>query len=588
MMPDTQSNRSAGTAPIIAGRYELEKRTGEGALFDVARATDRESGRIVAVKILKQALARDRRYAARLVAEAKATEILTDSRVARVLDAGQDVGTVCVISEFVEGTSLRDRIRRTAPMPVSVAVDIAVEIAGAIAAAHAKGIVHGDLRPENVLITPSGGVKVTDFGLVHAIAASPDIQMNSVLRWVQCASPEATAEAPVSPASDIYSLGCILYEMLSGVSVFPGENAIVVALKHSKDAPRMVDVVNPSVPRSLAEVVMRCLEKDPAARYPDGEALLADLKQIQNASRYNKPLDFTPSQVLKPVTHVPQPEIPYEEDDELPRYQVIIRNLMLMLIGVGIVAICVFFYNALTPTPPVIVPGVIGQNLDDARRAIEGVGLQVVTKELYNQRPVGEVLNQDPEPNASVKAPRHVTLVVSKGPKLSLVPALTEMTYERAAELAAQAGLIVKKSQKFSDDVPKDNVIEQSPAATELVSPGATVRLTVSKGPEPAPPPPAPDTFYSGTGAPPSDVPGTPVAPTGRPRSFKVSFQIPSTGYEDPVEVQLVVIDDRGENTIADEQHHLSEVVTKQVDTVGDRVRLRVYLDNKLYSEEVK
>lgn len=586
-MPDTQSNRVAGASPIIAGRYELEARIGEGALFDVARAKDRDSGRTVAVKILKPSLAKDRRYAARLVAEAKATELLTDSRIARVIDAGQDSGTVCVISEYVEGSTLRDRIRRTAPMPVAVAVDIAVEIAGAVASAHSQGVVHGDLRPENVIVTSTGGVKVTDFGLVHAIASSPDIQMNSVLRWVQCASPEATAEAPVTPASDVYSLGCILYEMLSGVSVFSGGNAIVVALKHSKDVPRAVDVVNPSVPRSLADIVMRCLEKDPAARYADGAGLLADLRRIQDASRYNKPLDFTPSQVLKPVTHVQRTEIPYEEDDQLPRYQVIIRNIMLMLIGVGLVAICVFFYNALTPTPPVLVPGVIGQNVDDARRAIESVGLKATLKELNSPRPAGEVLNQEPEPNSSVKVPRQVTLVVSKGPKLSVVPPLTEMTYERAAELAAQAGLAVKKTQRFSDDVPKGNVIEQAPQASDQVTPHSTVTLTVSKGPEPLPPP-APDTYYPGTGAPPPEAPGAPIAPTGRPRSFKVSFQIPTTGYDDPVEVQLVVMDDRGENTVADEQHRLGEVITKQVDTVGDRVKLRVYLNSKLYSEETK
>jgi serine/threonine-protein kinase len=587
-MPDTQSNRAAGASPIIAGRYQLEQRTGEGALFDVARATDRESGRTVAVKILKSALAKDRRYAARLVAEAQATQVLTDSRIAHVLDAGQDGGTVCVIAEFVEGTSLRERIRRTAPMPVAVAVDLAVEIAGAVASAHAKGIVHGDLRPENVLITPDGDVKVTDFGLAHAIAASPDIQMNSVLRWVQCASPEAAAETPVTPASDVYSLGCILYEMLTGVAVFPGENAIVVALKHSKDAPRMVDVVNPSIPRSLAGVVMRCLEKNPGARYENADALLGALKQIQDASRYNKPLDFTPSQVLKPVTHIQRTEIPYEDEDELPRYQVIIRNIMLMLIGVGIVAICVFLRNVLTPPPSVSVPAVIGQSVDDARRTIEGLGLQVTVKELNNQRPAGEVLNQDPEPNATVKAPRQVMLVVSKGPKMAIVPPLTEMTYERAAELAAQAGLTPKKTVKYSDDVPKGNVIDQTPPAADQVLPGSTVKLTVSKGPEPPPPPAPVETLYPGAGAPPTDTTGAPAAPTGRQRSFKVSFQIPSSGYDEPVEVQLVVIDDRGENTIADEQHHLGEVVTKQVDTVGDRVRLRVYLNSKLYSEEIK
>lgn len=578
-------------APVIAGRYELEQRLGEGALFDVARARDRETGRIVAVKILKTAISRDRRYAARLVAEAKATEPLENAHIARVLDSGQDDGSVCIVTEYVPGANLRDRIRRTAPMPVAVAVDIAVEIAEALAAAHTRGIVHGDLRPENVLLTQQGNVKVADFGLSRAMAASLDLQQNSMLRWVQCASWEAAEGEMPTPASDAYSLGCILYEMLTGSPVFPGENAIVVALKHAKDEPRPVDDVNPSVPQPLAEFVMRCLQKEPNARYADGAAMLADLRRIQDALRYNKPLDFTPTQVLKPVTHTKRPERKEEYyDDGDPKIVVIMRALILMLIGAGVVAVCVFLYNLLQPQKDIIVPEVIGRDKTEAQQILLDKGLQSNLSIRESQRPAGEVLNQDPEPNQSVKPNRTIILFVSKGPRMATVPALTEMSIDRAREIAAGAGLAVKKTrEKNSDDVQKGYVLDQDPPAAEQVSPGSTVKVTVSLGPEPPPiPVPPPDTLYPDTGTVPGTANGSPGGPSGRPRSFKISFQIPAAGYEEPVEVQLVILDERGTTTVADEQHQLGEVVTKNVDTVGERVHIRVFLNGKLYSEEVK
>ncbi|HEY3412434.1 MAG TPA: protein kinase [Armatimonadota bacterium] len=590
-MSDSSTTGSKNDAPLIAGRYELEQRVGEGALFDVARARDRETGRTVAVKILKSALARDRRFAARLVAEAKATESLIDSHVARVFDSGLDDGSVCIVTEFVPGANLRDRIRRTAPMPVAVAVDIAVEIAEALAAAHAAGIVHGDLRPENVLLTQQSFVKVADFGLSRAISASPDLEQNSLLRWVQCASWEAAEGQIPTPASDTYSLGCILYEMLTGAPVFPGDNAIVVALKHAKDTPRPIDAVNPSVPKPLADLVMRCLEKEPGARYAEGAAMLADLRRIQDALRYNKPLDFTPAQVLKPVTHTKRPERTEDYyDDGDPKIVVILRALILMLIGAGLVAVCVLLYNALQPQKEIVVPDVIGKDKGEAQQILLDKGLQSNLKMTENRRHAGEVVNQDPEPNGTVRPNRTILLLVSKGPRMTTVPALTEMSIDRAREIAAAANLAVKKTAlKHSEDIQKDYVMDQDPPAAEQVAPGSTVKVTVSLGPVPVPAPPPPvDTYNPDNPAPPGASYGAAGAPTGRPRSFKISFQIPATGYEEPVEVQLVIVDDRGETTVADEQHRLGEVVTKNVDTVGDGVRIRVFLNGKLYSQELK
>jgi len=593
---------TGGTSPpaqtsLIAGRYELVQRIGEGALFSVFRATDRETGQDIAVKCLKPALARDDRFVASLLEEARAARVLHHRNIVRVLDAGQDEHVVYVVTEYVAGTSLRDRIRRTAPLPVAVAVDIATEIADALSHAHQQGAVHGAVRPNNVLITSEGHVKVSDFGLARAISASADVELNSVLRWVQCMSPEVAEGSRPSPSSDTYSLGCVLYEMLTGSPLFPGDNAIVVALKHAREAPRPLLQANPSVPAALSAIVMQSLEKDATHRFTDATTMLAELRRVQDALRYNKPLDYTPAHVLTPVTNPPEPEYVDEDEDDVPRPLIILRNILLTLVGVGFVLIFYFMYGLLQPQKDVPVPEVIGRPSEEAKSILAQRDLQWTVMERESTRPAGEVLNQDPDPNQSVKPGRTVTLYVSRGPKMVSVPAVTEMSLERAEQIAQAVGLqVMKNGEAYSEDTQQGYVIDQIPGPNEKVKPGKLVKVTVSKGPEPEPePPPPPQPEYPpdyttpNYSPPPGGMaPTPPVQRTGRLRSFNISFQVPTKGYEEPVEVQIVVMDERGEATVVDEQHRLGEFVTKRIEGVGERVIIRVYLNNTFYSEEVK
>jgi serine/threonine-protein kinase len=611
--PFTGEPNSLADTTVIAGRYELLQRVGEGALFIVCKARDRQTGETVAVKVLKPSLLADQRLVTRLLAEAEASKVLDHPRIARVFDAGRDDTVVYIVSEYVPGVSLRDRIRRTAPMPVAVAVNLAVEIAEALTYAHHLGMPHGDIRPGNVLITGEGHVKVTDFGLARALGESADVQMNSVLHWVQCMSPEVAEGHAPNTSSDTYSLGCILYEMLAGTPPFPGDNAIVVALKHAREKPRPVEEINPSTPPALVALLTRALEKYPSLRYMDGATMLEDLRGIQEALRYNKPLDYTPAQVLTPTTKpAPPPEAPvYEEEEPVPRSLLIFRNILLTLVGVGIVAIAWLLYSLMQPQRDVIVPGVIGKSLEEAQRILVDRDLQGNAVMRASTRPKNEVLNQDPGASQSVKPGRTVTLYVSEGPKLSEVPPVTDMSVERARQVAADKNLVIKKGEhRYDDGIQKNNVIDQSPEPGEQVKPGSAITVTVSLGPEPPPPPPPmpveppvtdlpPTLPEPGTGVP-GAAPGFPAAPpsgmapvppsqrTGRLRSFKVGFRLPTSGYEAPVEVQIVVLDERGENTVVDEQHNLGERVNKQIDTVGERVHIRVYLNGQLFSEEIK
>lgn len=601
---------SAEEKTIVAGRYELLQRVGEGALFIVCKARDRKTGETVAVKALKPALAKDARLVERLLTEAEASQALDNPRIAKVFDAGRDGDLVYIVTEYVAGVSLHARIQRTAPMPVAAAVNIAVEIAEALTYAHHLGMVHGDLRPGNVLITGEGHVKVTDFGLARALSESADVQMNSVLHWVQCMSPEVAEGHPPNTSSDTYSLGCILYEMLAGVPPFPGDNAIVVALKHAREKPRPIAEVNPSTPPALAALLARALEKYPSLRYMDGAAILEDLRGIQEALRFNKPLDYTPNQVLTPVTK-PAPEVEledYEEESPVPRWLLITRNILLMLVGVGVVVIAWLLWSLMQPQKDVVVPSVIGKSLEEAQRILSDRNLQGNPVPRPSSQPKDQVLNQDPLASQTVKPGRTVTLYVSQGPKLVEVPAVTEMSVERARQVAGDRNLSIKKGDsRYDDGVPKNGVLDQTPAAGEQVKPGSAITVSVSLGPEPPPPPPPPpvepepmmppqvipspnpaDQGVSGQAPPSGMVPTAPAQRTGRLRTFRVSFRLPKTGYEEPVEVQIVVLDERGENTVVDEQHDLGERVTKDIDAVGERVHIRVYLNGQLFSEEVK
>lgn len=596
-MPDPSTGGSSPATKTIANRYNLVQRTGEGALFVVYKALDNETGATVAVKMLRPALATNAAFASRMEAEGRASMALYHQHIAHVLDVVREGGALYIITEYVSGMRLYDRIQRTAPFPVAVAVEIAAEIADAMASAHAKGIVHGDIRPQNVMIGGDGHAKTTDFGLARSLESNPELEMNSVLRWVQCMAPEVGSGEPPTPASDTYSLGCILYHMLTGAPLFSGDNAIVVALKHAKDAPRSVRAVNPSIPPALDALVARSVQKNPADRYPDGAAIWADLKQIQDALRENQPLDWTPEHTLRPTTVAPPPVDTYVEEDEVPRYLTWIRNILLMIIGIGLVWGAYLIYGVFQPQSDVVIPELVGLTRAEAQQSLTDKGLLANVQTRESERPAEEVIRQDPAPGETVKPGRVIKMIVSKGPRMASVPAVTEMSLDRARELAEQAGLKVEKADSRHDEVVQQGyVIEQDPGSGEKVKPGKTIKVVVSMGPEPPPPPPppievppvVPDPTLP---PPPVDTGMAPVTPsqrTGRLRSFNLRFRVPTEGYEQPVEVQIVVIDERGERIAVDEQRSLGEVVAKRVDAVGERVLLRVYMNGILFSEETR
>jgi eukaryotic-like serine/threonine-protein kinase len=264
---------------VLSGRYELGSRLGKGGMASVFRGTDRLLGRTVAVKVLAPQFAEDRKFVERFRREAQAAAGLNHPNVVSVFDTGSADGVHYIVMEFVEGRTLADIIHEEGALPPRRAAEIAVAVCRALSSAHEKGMVHRDVKPGNVLITPDGGVKVADFGIARVAVGEPLTVTGSVMGTASYLSPEQAKGEKVDARSDIYSLGCVLYEMLTGRTPFEADSPVSIAYKHVEEQPTAPSTVNPAVPRELGAVVMKALAKDPADRQHGAEDMAGDLRQ---------------------------------------------------------------------------------------------------------------------------------------------------------------------------------------------------------------------------------------------------------------------------------------------------------------------
>ena len=263
----------------IDGRYELEELVGTGGMSRVYRARDRQLERLVALKVLHERLGADDEHVSRFRHEARAVAQLSHPNVVTVIDRGEDGGRQFIVFEYVDGESLKQLCERTGPLPVRRALEIAVAVADGLAYAHEHGVVHRDVKPQNVLVSRDGEVKVTDFGIARSQDAESGLTMTgTVLGTSSYLSPEQASGLHVTPAADVYSLGVVLYELLAGEVPFPGGNQVVVALKHVNEPPPSLLERRPDVPRRLASAVARALQKDPEQRFASMDDFAAELR----------------------------------------------------------------------------------------------------------------------------------------------------------------------------------------------------------------------------------------------------------------------------------------------------------------------
>lgn len=465
---------------VLEGRYEIVSELGGGGMARVYRGQDRLLNRNVTIKILREQYASDKEFLARFQREAQAVASLSHPNVVSIYDVGQEDDLHYLIMEYVEGRSLKDLISERAPLPPLEAIDISLQICDALEHAHENGVIHRDIKPHNILITRNGRVKVTDFGIAQAVSEVTMSQSGTMIGSVHYLAPEQARGGVIGATADIYSLGIVLYEMLTGDLPFHGETPVAVALKHLQENPRPVRELNPNVPPALERVVMRTLEKDPARRYPSAAALRSDLLAVRNALA-----DATFATQVLPAIETPDPPSTLPKPRRRPRVWawVLMALLFLGLAAAGLWA-GFRYYLAVGET---LVPSVVGLPEGQALEQLAAAGLrgQVIARQYDASVPAGQVMAQDPGPNQRVRRGRVVALTVSQGARLVRVPSVIGETERNARLILENANLKVAADtlKVYHPSIPAGSVVDQNPPANTQQPEGTEVRLIISKGP---------------------------------------------------------------------------------------------------------
>ncbi len=457
---------------VVDERYRIERRVGSGGMADVYQAEDLQLGRQVALKLLYQRFAEDGEFVERFRREASAAARLQHPNVVGVFDRGEWDGTSYIAMELIEGRSLKQIIRDQGPLEPERAIDLVIQVLRALRYAHRHGIVHRDIKPQNVLVDDEDVAKVTDFGIARA-GASDMTETGSILGTAQYLSPEQAQGHAITPRTDLYSTGIVLYECLTGRVPFDGDSAVSVALRQVTEAPLPPGRLNARLSPALEGVVLRAMAKDPARRFVDADEFIAALEDARDGGDPGPRLDTDGYPVIDPAAL----EV-LEEDDARNR-----RWLLWVGLALAVLALCVGAYLLLRPDQ-VTVPNVVNQTSSVAATRLGNEGFEVDIETVRNADvPRDRVATQRPSPGERADEGSTVALIVSSGPGDATVPAVVGLTQRSATRRLADAGFAVDAREQASDDVEAGRVISAAPPEGSQATVGGTVTLAVSSGP---------------------------------------------------------------------------------------------------------
>ncbi len=491
---------------MLGGRYELLEKIGEGGMAVVYKAKCHLLNRYVAVKILRAELVENKEFLARFQRESQSAASLSHPNIVNIYDVGQEDEIHYIVMEYVDGKTLKEYIREKGRLTAEDTVRIGSQICSALHHAHSRNIIHRDIKPQNILLSEDGTVKVADFGIARAVtSATVTMAGADVIGSVHYFSPEQARGGHVDKKSDIYSLGIVLYEMVTGVVPFEGDSAVSVALKHIQEKVTPPGKINPDIPRSIQYIIERAIEKDCSRRYDDADEMRSDLKRAlkEPDGKYVKRFveDDQATRIL-PAIHDPgNPEeeqkgesrvgsSPEPEEKDAGKKHRRIGNRV--IVGVIFVAFLVLFfllrgiYLREFARKDTIVPGVVGYDEKAANKMLKGKGLvmKVVQWKNSDTVPKGQILFQDPSEGQTVKSDSSVEVTVSDGVKKVTVPDVVNLPQRNAEIKLEDSGLKVGTPEYMDSDKVSGYVVKQDPSAyTKEVPAGTEVRLFVSTGP---------------------------------------------------------------------------------------------------------
>ncbi|WP_102400626.1 Stk1 family PASTA domain-containing Ser/Thr kinase [Haloimpatiens massiliensis] len=510
---------------MLGNRYELLEKIGEGGMAEVYKAKCHILNRYVAIKILKNEFANNEDFVKKFQTEARAAGSLSDSRIVNIYDVGNEDNINYIVMEYIKGKTLKEVINEKGKIEYIRAIEIAIGIAKALECAHKNDIIHRDIKPHNIMITEEGNVKVTDFGIARVSNFSTITNTNKVVGSAHYFSPEQARGTIVDCRSDIYSLGILMYEMVTGKVPYDADTPVSVALKHIQESVIPPVQFNPDIPKSLNDLIIKCIEKEPIKRYQNAAELIEDLYSIKNnrdaqIKLNNNYDDFT--RVMDPInvdelsksniyTDGNEEEKNDEEDDEedyededteennalrrksrSPRKNkgkgkkiaIIASSIVVVLAVIGIVAN--LFLGGKLGGKKVVVPNIVGLNKEEAKKLVEEKGLVfLVQSSEASDKPEGEVISCSPNEGAKVKAKTEVKAIISAGNKKVKVPDLKNLNIEEAKRKIIENDLNVGNIKfETSSQFKNGRVMEQSPSSGSEVSSGEKIDLIVSKGEE--------------------------------------------------------------------------------------------------------
>jgi len=486
---------------IIDGRYRVISRLGSGGMADVYLATDQLLGREVAVKVLHHHFAEDQEFVERFRREASSAAALSHPNIVGIFDRGEWNETYYIAMEYVSGRSLKAIVREQGPLDPATSIDIVVQILLAAQFAHRRGVIHRDLKPHNVMLDEEGRVRVTDFGIARA-GASDMTLTGSIMGTAQYLSPEQAQGYAVSDASDLYSVGVILYELLTGVVPFEGETAVAIAFKQVAAMPRPPSELNPSLPASLDAVVLRALAKDPTARYADAGELINALQleraalpahsqapapgaprgpRAMAAAPPAAPPPSTGSMLLLPPDRAGGGTDRSSGEGERSKRRALWWALGVLLLA-GIAALVIVLVQS---EKKVLVPSVTGLTEQAAATRLSHSGLDPAPTLLPSSTvDTGLVISQDPSAGTKIEKGSHVTIVVSAGPATAALINVAGLSAKQALERLRKAEFKPTLKPQASTSIPAGTVIATDPSAGTEVQVGSSVTVLVSSGPK--------------------------------------------------------------------------------------------------------